>query len=397
MTRLLLLGALVTACGLATACDDSVVTPIEEDGGDPTVDAGARGDGGDDVDAGPTGMDDAGSVPPRAARLVVADATGLSVFEVEAIAEGASPSPDVSIPLADGATDLARAGDRLFVAVGGGADSVVYFDEAWAMGAGATPSGSLPASAIGDPIAATRVNGLGIAGPDLWINAGLGGIHRFAGAAAGAPATSPTAIFDHMWDQLEGYAHHPGSDRLFAGQISGAGIQVYESVSGSSGEATPDFALDESCAAWSMEIAASRLVASCSPGGPGPMTIRIWDDVASLAAPRAADVVLEVDEGSGGLGIWDLLVAGDALYVATSSGLRVWRGFAALDAARVEDERVDVGSLRRLAYASDGTVFGLAPSLAGSTVTVIRDAATAPVVWATLSGFDAPGDVEILE
>src|SRR5262249_691498 len=103
------------------------------------------------------------------------------------------------------------------------------------------------------------------AGDRLWAIENLGSVQMFAGASTLANSATPTATFTHAFEQLTSVAREPPSDRLFAGQISGAGALGWNQASTRTGTATSDFAITNgNHAYWSMQIAGNRLYAAGS-------------------------------------------------------------------------------------------------------------------------------------
>ena len=95
--------------------------------------------------------------------------------------------------------------------------------------------------------------------------------------------------------------------------------------------------------------------------------------------------------------IWDVTVGGDSIFVASDAGLRVWNDASTIDAPRAPDQIVATGSIQRVVYAADGTVYTLGRPTAGRNVTVVRDAATSPDIFATLTMFTEASDIVVIE
>lgn len=383
------------ACGDDSAPSDAGMDTSTPDGSAPDAGTDAETDAGDvdggEVDAGTDAGFDSG-IPPRSARLVVGDADGVSVFYTEDIERDETPAPDVEVATS-AVAGLAAIGDRLFVAHPMAADGIDVFDDAYDIASDAAAVGTIPAAGTS---ALQPVDTLTADDSSIWYFQPTGAFDRYADATGAVP-TAVAATFTHPFGQVHGFAIDSANDRAFGGQISGAGIQAWNAASTATGATEPDFQVSPACSAWAITVAGTRLFAGCVPVGGVPGTIQIWDDIGSLTATTAPDVTLEMDVTGAAGSIWDIAIGDDSIFVASDAGLRVWNDASTISTPRAPDQTVDTGAILRVEHAADGTVYVLGRPSAGSNVTIVRDAATAPDVWTILNGFTSAADITLVE
>lgn len=206
-------------------------------------------------------------------------------------------SADLSIALA-GARAVATAGSQVFVLTNAGI-------AAWADGLGLTaltaPSFTIPLTAL-TPAPTQPLTHL-TAAP---IGDSLG---LFAWSQEGAwmlpgvlsATTTTRATFKHMWLQLPSLLYVPspgGVDRLFMGQISGAGLLAWNGAGLATGQPAHDFATTNANV-WTLALSTSRLAGGGSFGAGSPSAgIGLWNTPTTFSAARAPDVMLAGSAGT---------------------------------------------------------------------------------------------------
>jgi hypothetical protein len=146
---------------------------------------------------------------------------------------------------------------------------------------------------------------------NLWLLEGFGRVLLIKGGALGTPLGN--AQFTHPWEQIASMTVAGG--RLFAGQISGAGILVWDAAAARSGpQEASDWQL-ANLASWAMVAGGNRLYALDA----GAHTrLAVWNDLDTLSAPRALDVLLEVSSTQA---VGDLAWRDNALIALVANGV----------------------------------------------------------------------------
>ena len=266
--------------------------------------------------------DDAASDAPRPAtypRLLLASAAGISVWNnVDKIT--AVHAPDVTLDLGGvGARVLAAHGDRLFVATktaSASVPAVLVFDSLSALGAGAKESARLPISAFPGTVA-SDFNGVRAevdATGNLWVSTAYGP-WLLGDAAKVQSSTTPRTFFTHPWGQIASLTYDPVGDRLIGGQISGAGVLVWNKPLEKGASALSDYSATK-VSLWSQKLVGRRLYAS----GYRP-EIHIWNDASTLSGAREPDITLKTTDD-----VASIVVRDDVLVAAGSQGtIMVWK------------------------------------------------------------------------
>lgn len=286
---------------------------------------------GSDPDA-PAGTADApvtppDGTPPAAPRLVIADAGGaLGLWALDAPLT--DRAPDVTLVGLDGAPRAVVArGDRLIVVTDGADYPVAIYDNVSRATSGAGPDVLVSAADAGVSRLGAIHQALVDAAGNLWLLEGFGRVDLIRGGALGTP--TGTAQFVHPWDQLA--AITVIGDRLFAGQISGAGLVVWDGAAARSGlqDGGPDWQLAD-VAAWALVTGGDRLYAL--DASPPATHLAVWDDASALTAPHAADVVVSVSSAQA---VGDLAWRDNALAMVIANGVTENRVAIFADSAAV--------------------------------------------------------------
>ena len=222
------------------------------------------------------------ALPGTYPRLVVAGSGGVQIWDhVDQLA--AVRAPDVTLSGVTGALGIVVGDDTLFVTSTSG---LARFAHASALADGAAPSGSIAASAFSTAL--TQHTPLRYDAGNLWLETG-GEIDLVAGAQT---ATAVAARFTHPYGQIESVELDAG--RLLGGQISGAGLLVWNDAATRTGTVASDWTLD-AMGPWHMSIAGDRLYASAY----APPNIAIWNAISTVTTATPPDVTLTSVCGAG--------------------------------------------------------------------------------------------------
>ena len=280
---------LLCACAIALiGCGDKTGNPIN--GGDD--------DGGQGSDS---------STPPTPVPLIVATGSGLQVWN-DSASITSDVAPDAIVAgnnLANGATALAIAGDRLYVGrhgkplpPGTDTDSAILAYS----GAHALTASSTAVATVGTPVDSIelRVD----TADNLWDDVAAGQeVFRYASASTLGSSATPTATFTHPNMQLPSFAVETTSQRLFAGQISGTGVIAWNDAMTATGSPPDDFTLSFG-AYWGMRVDHDRLYAvgqhDSNGGGPAIETgVAIWPNASTLGAATTPIIIKNSYTGGG--------------------------------------------------------------------------------------------------
>lgn len=347
------------------------------------------GDGG--MDGAIDGGADAGV--PLTPRLYAVGTT-IAAYDVSTLLQDEVRYPDFTISTLGEPVGVAAGSDRLFVGTNYATETIVAFDKASEI---PLVLGAIAGTETGGALTWNEVGTLGLdAAGALWVRGS--GIFYFPDALILGQGATRKASFTHASSQLGAAAPDLIANRLFVSQTSGAGILVYESYSAATGDATASFTLDATCTAWALSIAADDLYAACdAPSGTSPAELRIWRGASSLSAARAPDVVIALPNGVSMRG--GLLVVDDTLFLSLSSAARVYvfGGASSLTALSTPTHTItDAGSdPRTLELGLDGRLYVLDRDT--NNVAVIQNAASAPSLFATLTGLASALDIALVQ
>jgi len=368
--------------------------PNDPDAPPTTCDVCHHGDG-----CCPDGCDRAGDSDcpaPLGPRLVVADESGrVGIWDhADTVTDR---EPDVLLAGADGGVDgvprgLAVHENRLIVISDGAELPIAIFDDAWAATTGDVPDHRLSVADVGTRLGAIHTASADAAG-NLWMLEGFGRVVLVKGGALGA--ATGAAQFTHPWHQMASMTVAGG--KLFAGQISGAGVLVWNDPLTRSGEVSgADWTLSDAVASWAMTVGADHLYAFATAGQETHLVA--WNGLASLAAPRAPDVelVISTDQAVG-----DLAWRGESLIAVVANGVNENRIAIFEDGAAVGPGSAPDTELRPEAadYLQKSYVdrFGNLYVLDTDGVYVYRDVFGTPALAAKLTTFSRPTDFVVIE
>jgi hypothetical protein len=229
-------------------------------------------------------------------RLFVTDGASLLLWNNPHTLSTARPA-DLSVSL-PGARAVATAGSQVFVLTNAG---IAAWSDALGLTALTAPSFTIPLSALtpapAQPLTRLTTAPLGDSlGLFVWSQEGAWMLPGVLSAT-----TTTRATFKHMWMQLPSLLYVPspgGVDRLFMGQISGAGLLAWNGASLATSQPMHDFATT-SANVWALTLSPSRLIGGGSFGSVTPSVgIGLWNTPTTLSAARAADVMLASTAGT---------------------------------------------------------------------------------------------------
>lgn len=379
--------ACITVLFTSSACGDTVGNPIAA--ADPNADPGGPNAG---TDGGATA--DGGGVtgPARDPMLAVASSTGVHVWR-NATTIAADGPADVTIP--GDATAIAATPTQLYFAENDalGRFPIRRFDNPHAIAAGAAPSATTHRT--------QRIRNLVPAPNDrLFAILAPWEIQTYVGASTFTGTTVPVVTYAHQWQQTPSVAYDPVSDRVFAGQISGAGSLAWNQASMKTGMATHDFQLDDG-AYWWMQIEGDRLYAlgRQAASSPSPTQgISIWNGVSSLAGPAAPPIKVSTSYTIFSF-VSHFVVRDDVLVVADADQDRVqiYKNASAITGDRAPDFTITHPTLDRpfkVALDHRGRLY----VKDDDGVLVFRDVTSAPTFIAELkTGLGVPADLTLVE
>ncbi|MBW2264325.1 MAG: hypothetical protein JRG91_20350, partial [Deltaproteobacteria bacterium] len=226
--------------------------------------------------------------PDTFPRLVVVDEAGVMIWNNADLITG-DRAPDATLGgLTGRGLGLAVHHDRLFVASDDALSPVFIYDGASTLEDGSTNDETIPVSAFGDSALATihamEPDGSG----NLWV--GYGYIRLFMDADSLTSSSSSRARYIHEWgDQIFSMAYDEEGGKLLGGQVSGAGVIVWDAPLSLSGESNePDWTLHDGFTPTAMAIHADRLYV----GSNLAPFLNIWYSISSQSSPAAPDVSL---------------------------------------------------------------------------------------------------------
>lgn len=225
-------------------------------------------------------------------RLFVTDGSSLQLWNNPHSLSTSRPA-DLSIALA-GARAVATSGSQLFVLTNAG---IVVWSDALGLTALTAPSFTIPLSALTpaptQPLTRLTATTIGLF---AWSQEGA-----WLLPAPLAASTTATAAFKHMWMQQPSLVHVPapgGVDRLFMGQISGAGLLAWNGPGLATGQPMHDFATPNANI-WALTLSNTRLIGGGSFGAGTPSVgIGLWNTPTAFSMARAPDVMLASTAGT---------------------------------------------------------------------------------------------------
>ena len=287
----------------------------------------------------------------------------------------------------------------LFVVSNGGsgtAGTVLRFDNPLTLVGGAMPAGKIPGSILPlQPVITSQRDAKG----NLWVQSTPGEIHLILDAGSLTSTTQPAASFTHPFTQIFGLVYDPTGDRLFGGQVSGAGILVWNAATSRMGDAgTQDFVLSLDTA-QTMQISGDRLYTSFFTSN-----IKVWNSISTVTAPKPFDFALTIDAGSisPNPSIRDQHVDHGTLVVSvTGTGMAayvyLYPNASTITAASLPATIVSHASfvsVKKAVLGADGTLY----VLDSDGVSIFSDALTAPTFKTEIkTGILNPTDLLLLE
>jgi hypothetical protein len=332
---------------------------------------------------------------PLGPRLVVADESGrVGIWDHADVLT--NREADVLLVGPDGSLDgvprgLAVHDNRLIVISDGAERPIAVYDDAWNATAGGLPDRRISIDDVGTRLGALHTSVADPAG-NLWLLEATGRIVLVKGGALGT--ATGAAQFTHPWGQVESMT--VAGDKLFAGQISGAGVLVWNDPLARSGAVSgADWTLSRDVASWAMTAGADRLYALASAGQETHLVA--WSRLGELTAPRTPDLelVLSADSAVGDLAWHDGSLVAVIANGVDQNRVAIYDG-ASLGPGSAPGAEIRPGAADYL-ETSHLDRHGNLYVLDTDGVYVYRDALGTPTLAAKLTTFSRPTDFAVLE
>ncbi len=324
-------------------------------------------------------------------RLIVAgvEASGHGVFwwdEPDTLTSDVAPTDAIDDLSTGSATAIAATSSAVYVATNQPSAALVALGPGGSLTAGETPAAVIPRSSLPSATGAAETILAAEGGPVI-ASSFTDGAYLFPSGAL-TSASVPSAHFTHAFSQTPGVAWDPAADRLFLGQISGAGMLAWHGATTATGAPPHDYAVPN-VAIWTHALAGGRLFGGGSSGSGAPSPgIAVWE-TSSLSASAAPAFVLGSASGIGtNTFIRDVTVEDDVLVACVqnvSMGHRVlvWDGASSLAAGAVPSATIMVSSEPlRAALSPSGRLY----VLSATSIFVYDQPTTAATLVATLTG-----------
>jgi len=344
-----------------------------------------------------------GAGNPLLPRLVVASrgASGGGTYSVRVWNTANQLTSDTPAPVVLAGVDapaaaLAASSTSLFVVhetSTAGAPVLQRWADPRTLGTGAAPAVRINAGTFGSLAGVDKVQLDDIG--SLWILRSPGEVLRIDNVATATAGAGFDARYTHPFDQIFGFAFEQTNNRLFAGQVSGAGILAWSQANAKTGDAgTHTFQLSADPVA-TMDIGANRLFASFFQ-----KEVKVWLMIGAASMPRAFDFELATDAGVSA-SIRDVRVCNDHLVVTlqptpTTGRVLIYRDMSNLFAAKQPEVVIEHASLqgpKRAVLGRDGTLYVLDPN----GISIFGDALGTPVFKTELTDVSVAADLLLLE
>jgi hypothetical protein len=287
-----------------------------------------------------------GDLGDAGAAVDLSSSIGSRLF-LAAAPDGIAVWRDPHLAVADRAADLVVAdpsvakaaavavhGSRLFVATDGLAPELVGFDGAGELTTSQAPVLRIPRASFGVSSGSVGERLVSM-GPDvLWAISSFNGVFEFPGASTLTSSSAPQALFTHAFQQTPDAVYLPSEQRLFVGQISGAGLLAWNNPLSLNGSPTADFSISAS-SVWHLATIGGRIYGAGLFGTASPrvLGVGVWTSVPS--SPAAATFILSTGFTVNNDFIADVGVFGDTLVASaygTSNRVHVWTNASTLSA-----------------------------------------------------------------
>jgi hypothetical protein len=293
------------------------------------------------------GSTDSDCPPVTLPRLVVSDSTaGVLVWDnadeiTSDVAADATLGDLSGEPLA-----LALFEERLVVASSDATHAFFIYDDIARIGDGESFADRIGIDAVGGS-AMSQVAEMGAdAEGNLWTVIYQGSIWLVREGASAGSGSPGQVEFSHPWMQINSMELDVAGEKLLGGQISGAGLIVWDDPLSAAGTGNEnDWALRSDVSPTSMLIDGDRLYVGCW----NAPYVLIWNGISSITAPAAPDATMA--EGSNLDQVWHVLVRDNVLVACVFdtgvSKVNVYLDAAALSGETAPDFEIDDALLDR--------------------------------------------------
>lgn len=354
-------------------------------GGGESSGGGGAGSGGQTVGGG-----GAGGGPLQPSRLFVAGSDGShGVFyweDPDSIDADVAPTGTLSASELSQARGLAVTPSALYVTTSGADNAILQLASPASLGPSATPTAIIPRASL--PSATVAPERIFVRDGGPFIASSFADGAYFFPSSALSSGSAPSAHFTHPFLQTPGLGYDGAADRLFLGQISGAGLLAFDDASAATGAPPNDFAVSAT-AIWAIAIDGGRLYGGGSFGSALPAAgIGVWS-TSALTASTPPSFVLASSVGLPMNGfIDDVAVHEGALIVCAQSvgdgpGVLVFADAAALTAEATPSATIALtGEPKHATLTAAGRLF----IQLDDRIDIYDDATTSPVFVTSLTG-----------
>jgi len=328
-------------------------------------------------------------------RLVVSDAEAGVLMWDNADTISSDAAADAALgDLSGEPLALALHEGRLIVASSDATHAFFLYDDAARAADGESWDDRIGVEAVGGDalfrVAEMSADGAG----NLWTVAYQGSIWLIREGASLGSGSPSHVEFMHPWSQINSMVLDAAGSKLLGGQISGAGLIVWDDPMSFTGTGNEnDWAL-HNADATSMVIDGERLYVGCW----NEPFVQIWDGIASITAPAAPAAAMAADSNLDQ--VWHVFVRDNVLVACVHevdvSKVNVYMDAAALSGETAPDLEITDAALNwpRKAYLDANENLYV---MHQDGVLIFRDALTAPALAASLTAAGEPSDFVLIE
>jgi hypothetical protein len=341
------------------------------------------------------GSTDSDCPPVTLPRLVVSDPDAGVLLWDNADEISSDAAADAALgDLSGEALALALYGDRLIVASSDATHAFFLYDDAARASDGESYDDRIGVDAVGGE-ALYLVSEMGAdEDGNLWVVEYQGSIWLVREGASLGSGSPGQVEFSHPWSQINSMELDSVGSKLLGGQISGAGLIVWDDPLSATGTGNEnDWAL-HGADATSMVISGGRLYVGCW----NEPFLQIWDDISSITAAAAPDVTMA--SGSDLDQVWHVFVRDNVLVACVFdtgvSKVNIYLNADALSGERAPDFEITDTSLDwpKKAYLDANENLYV---MHQDGMLIFRDALSSPALVTGLTAAASPSDFVLIE
>jgi hypothetical protein len=289
---------------------------------------------------------------------------------------------------------LALYGERLVVASSDGTYAFFIYDDIARIGDGASYDDRIGVDAVGGS-ALSQVGEMSADGEgNLWTVIYQGSIWLVREGASLGSASPGQVEFMHPWSQINSMELDVAGNKLLGGQISGAGLIVWNDPTSDTGTGNENDWTLHVASATSMLIDSDRLYVGCW----NEPYLQIWNGISSITATAAPDATMAA--GSNLDEVWDVFVRDNVLvacvFTTGVSKVNVYLDAGALDGETAPDFEIDDALLDwpRKAYLDANENLYVMDS---DGILIFSNALSAPALVTEITAAADPSDFLVIE